>query len=578
MDKNKLIKCKKNYLLSDWLLAVLSGFFVVFYAACLVAIPIFIGNAIDNIVGIENVNIALVLHSIGFIAIFTLFSAVFGYLGHIFAAKFACNVSKNMRVDAIKKTNEADICQVDQISIGKAAANLSQDGGRIESGIVGFFNQILGGIVQVVLTIFIMFFINIYLGLVVVLVTPLSVFVSVLISKKSHKLFKKQVADENELAKISGEFVKSLKTIRLYNYANSAGKKFDFYNQKIKKSGTRATFVSALVNPATRFINGLVYIGVCLVGAALILGGDGAITIGILAIFLSYAMQYARPFNEITGALTDMQLSLVSADRLLNLINLDKNLDKKNSLNKENLGLLPFKNGDVEFKNVSFGYLDNLVIKNFNLVIKKGKTIALAGKTGCGKTTLVNLLMRFFDVGSGQILIDGVDICNIQINDFWDNIGLVLQDDWVFCGSVLQNIMFSKPTADLNQAIEAAKKAQIHDFIMSLESGYDTQITPSSFSKGLNQLICLSRLFLDPKPIIILDEAASSVDAGTESKIRAAFNKLKENSTLIVVAHRLSTIKNCDMIVFIDGGEIVQIETHEDMVNVDVGWKRPTSD
>jgi len=541
------------------------------HVTALVAAPIFIGRAIDRIVGAGDVSFSQVLTYCFYLAGAILTATVFGYASTLLAGEAAFRTVKALRFASIKKINALPLAAIDNISHGDTVNRLTSDAERVADGLTLGITQIFTGTAIIIGTLGFMLRLNLIIAAVVALITPLSVLAAALIAGFGHKMLKKQAAKEGALSGESEEYISGALTVKLYNYAPAAEAKFDAVNREIKKHGTRAVFITALVNPSTRFINGLVFAAVALTGAYLILnpyafsgagaGADGTVTVGMLAIFLSYAMQYARPFNEITAAITEAQAALVSAERIFALL---KQADEAPCPAFE----LPSARGNVAFEDIDFSYLPSdsaPFIKGLNLKAEEGKKIALIGKTGCGKTTLINLLMRFYDVQSGCVSIDGICLTEISRRSLRSSIGMVLQDAWLFKGSVLDNIAFAKPNADITEVISAAKKARIHGFVSSLKDGYDTVIEPHSLSQGQKQLLSIARVFLARPPIIVLDEATSNIDAHTEARIQEALAEITKGHTTIIVAHRLKTIQNADLIVVMADGSIVEQGTHSEL-------------
>jgi|GEM_PF-784287 len=587
-------------------LAILAIFLALIHVASLILAPVLIGSAIDYINASGQVNLSQVLDYCIYLLLTVNAAAVSSYLSNILSARLAQKVIKTICLDAIKKINSLPISEIDKLSKGELAVRLTTDCERIAEGLTSSITQIFTFIALVAGTLVFMFSLNITMALVIALLTPISVLAAILIAYFSHKMLIKQTAAEGDIAGMTEEYIHASRSLKLYNYEETAKAEFVRHSRGIQNFGGKAVFAASLTNPTTRFINGLVFASVAMVGSYLVLNDTG-FSVGMLSMFLAYALQYARPFNEITTAMSEIQGTMVSAKRVFSIINSDikttlsfsqnsnlgcihhcgKDTTKQSNLktndgrkiyDSTNNPLAPasfrqinFK-GDIQFKNVSFGYDEKMVIDNFSLNIKQGQRIAIIGKSGSGKTTLMNLLMKFYQANSGQILIDGKDIDDINKSILRENIGLILQDSWVFKGSIFENIAFAKsPTANhrpptVNEVIEASKKARAHDFIVSLENGYDTIIDHDTLSKGQMQLLSIARIFLQTPPIIILDEATSSVDARTDYLIQDALKQITKGHTSIVVAHRLSTIKNSDLIVVLDEGKSIEQGTHNELL------------
>ncbi len=423
------------------------------------------------------------------------------------------------------------------------------------------FTQFFTGVVTIIGTIGFMFSINAWIALVVILVTPLSFFIARFIAKRTYKMFSLQSQTRGEQTAFIDEMVSNQKIADAYNMDSENLKRFDDINNRLAEYSLKATFFSSITNPATRFVNSIVYAAVALFGA--ILAVNGGITVGILSSFLAYANQYTKPFNEISSVVTELQNALACAGRVLKLIEEESvTPERDNALELEN------PNGEIEIRNLAFSYSpDKALITNLNLKVKQGMTVAIVGPTGCGKTTLINLLMRFYDANSGEILLDGKNILDITRNSLRKNIGMVLQDTWLKSGTIAENIKLANPDASDDEVVAAAKAAHAHSFIKCLPQGYDTFIGEDggSLSQGQKQLLCITRLMLSPPPILILDEATSSIDTRTEIKIQNAFNKLMKGRTTFIVAHRLSTIKNADVILVMNDGDIIEQGSHKEL-------------
>jgi len=548
-------------------LVIFAILFALMHVAALILAPVLVGSAIDYIVAYNDVNLTRVLNYCIYLLITIIIAAVTSYLSTFLSTKLAQTIAKNIRIDTLAAINCAPIYKIDSLSKGELSQRLTTDCERIAEGIASTITQIFTFIALVIGTLIFMFRLNITMALVVALLTPLSIIAAVLIAKFSHKMLVRQTANEGAAAALGEEFINLSKTVKLYNYEEAAEDRLKKHTARIKDSGQKAVFSASLTAPTSRFINGLIFACVAVVGAYLVLG-DSDFSIGMLSIFLAFAMQYARPFNEITNAMSEIQGSIVSAKRVFSINSECKMHDAQLRHADQNSNLEARLKGDIEFKNIDFGYDDNaLVIKNFCLSIKAGQSVAIVGKTGSGKTTLINLLLKFYSANNGEILIDGTNIDSIDKQLLRQNIGLILQDSWVFKGSIFDNIAFSKHgTVTLEEVITAAKKAHLHDFISSLKHGYDTIIDTNTLSKGQMQLLSLARIFLTTPPIIILDEATSSLDARTDYLVQDALKNITKGHTSIIVAHRLSTIKGADLIVVLENGSLIEQGTHDELI------------
>lgn len=424
------------------------------------------------------------------------------------------------------------------------------------------FTQLFTGVLTIVGTLFFMFDIDIKIALVVVVLTPLSLFVAAFIAKRTYHMFKKQSETRGEQTAFIEEMVGNLKVVQAFGHEDENEKKFHEMNEQLKKYSLDATFYSSLVNPSTRFINSMIYAGVGIMGAVTVL--SGGITVGQLTCFLSYANQYTKPFNEISGVITELQNALACADRVFELIEAEpEQEDGKDAV------VLNGVQGKIQLENVYFSYTaDRKLIQNFNLSVDPGQRIAIVGPTGCGKTTLINLLMRFYDTNEGKILVDGQEVRDVTRGSLRKNFGMVLQDTWIRNGTVRENIAIGKPEATMEEIIAAAKESHAHDFIKRLPQGYDTILGEEggNLSQGQKQLLCITRVMLCLPPMLILDEATSSIDTRTELKIQRAFARMMEGRTSFIVAHRLSTIKEADVILVMKDGNVIEQGNHEQLL------------
>lgn len=539
----------------------LSMVFAVISVALTLYAPILIGRAIDCIVSAGNVDFAEISKILLRLVIVIAVTAIIQWLMNVCNNKIAFNVSRDLRQKAFAKIETLPFSYLDSNSKGDIVSRVINDVDQLSDGLLMGFTQFFTGVVTIIGTIGFMLSINVWITVVVVLVTPLSFFIARFIAKRTFKMFSLQSQTRGEQTAFIDEMISNQKVADAYNMDEDNLKRFDDINNRLADYSLKATFFSSITNPATRFVNSIVYAAVALFGA--ILAVKGGITVGILSSFLAYANQYTKPFNEISSVVTELQNALACAARVFELIEEESvTPDKLNAINLEN------PQGEIEIRNLAFSYSpDKELITNLNLKVKKGMTVAIVGPTGCGKTTLINLLMRFYDANSGEILLDGTNVSDITRYSLRKNIGMVLQDTWLKSGTIADNIRLGNPYATDEEIIGAAKASHAHSFIKRLPQGYDTFIGEDggSLSQGQKQLLCITRLMLSPPPILILDEATSSIDTRTEIKIQRAFNKLMNGRTTFIVAHRLSTIKNADVILVMNDGSIVEQGNHREL-------------
>lgn len=526
-------------------------------------IPVVVGEAIDKIVGPGEVDrtILTLLVRIVIIAVFTAFCQ---WIMNTINNKITYQVVQDIRNEAFEKIQKIPLKYIDGQSHGDIVSRVIADVDQFADGLLMGFTQLFTGVVTILATLVFMFSINIWIALVVVLLTPLSLFVARFISKKTYHLFLKQSETRGEQTSLVEELVGNQEVVKAYHHEKEAMEQFDEINDRLADCSLQATFFSSLTNPVTRFVNSVVYAGVGLAGAFFAVGG--MLTVGELSCFLSYANQYTKPFNEISGVITELQNALACAARVFALIEEEAEVETDTKCNLQDV------TGKVDLEDVCFSYVPNKkLIQNFNLSVKPGQRIAIVGPTGCGKTTMINLLMRFYDVDSGSIKIDGVDIRDIPRKDLRSNFGMVLQETWLKTGTILENISMGKPEATREEIVNAAKASHAHNFIKRLPNGYDTVIGESgtSLSQGQKQLLCIARVMLCLPPILILDEATSSIDTRTEVKIQEAFSRMMEGRTSFIVAHRLSTIREADVILVMKDGNIIEQGNHDTLLAKD---------
>ena len=531
---------------------------------CSLYIPVLVGDAIDAIIGKEQVNFAVILPKLFTCAVLIGCAALAQWLMNVCGNKVTYNTIRDMREAAFKKIHRLPFSYLDAHEIGDIVSRIIADVDQFADGLLMGFSQLFTGVVTIIGTIGFMLSVNVWTTLVVVLVTPLSILVARFIAKKTFTMFRLQSETRGRQTAFINEMITNQKVVRAYGHEDENMEKFDTINEELRRHTLKATFFSSITNPATRFVNSVVYAAVALIGAFLVVTGQG-FTIGMLSCFLSYANQYTKPFNEISGVITELQNALACADRLLEFLD-----SEEMSADPE---LLPEHSetakGQVTFDNVCFSYTkDRPLIRNFSLDVPAGCRVAIVGPTGCGKTTMINLLMRFYDPDSGSISVDGMNTQTIPRRALRRNFGMVLQETWLKTGTVLDNIRMGRPDASEEDVIAAAKAAHAHSFIEQLPNGYYTQIGEDggSLSAGQKQLLCISRIMLTLPPMLILDEATSSIDTRTELRIQRAFAKLMRGRTSFVVAHRLSTIKESDVILVMRDGNIVEQGDHESLL------------
>ena len=522
-------------------------------------VPILVGNAVDNIVGPGEVFFEKITKILLTVGISVAVTSAAQWIMNMINNKIACETVRDMREDAFRKVQNLPLSYLDSHPAGETVSRIITDVDVLSDGLLLGFTQLFTGVLTIIGTLCFMLFINVWITLVVVIMTPLSLVAASFIAKKTYMMFREQSETRAEQTALINEAINGQKTVQAFGQEDNILSEFDEINDRLEKSSLKATFFSSLTNPVTRFVNALVYAAVALTGA--ISAVNGRISVGGLSCFLSYANQYTKPFNEISGVVAELQNALACAERILALIEeTPETPDKEDA--SENV-----EDGEIEFADVSFSYVpERPLISNCRFTVKPGQRVAIVGKTGCGKTTLINLLMRFYDVNSGEIRMGGRDIRNMTRKALRDHVGMVLQETWLRSGTVRENILMAKPDASDEEIIAAAKEAHAHSFISRLPKGYDTVIGQASLSEGQRQLLCITRLMLSPPPVLILDEATSSIDTRTEVKIQSAFARLMEGRTSFIVAHRLSTIQNADLILVMDKGSIIEKGTHSELI------------
>lgn len=535
-------------------------------AAAQLLIPILTGKAIDQMIGAGQVNLSGVLVFAVWIAVVAALSAVAQQFLATSNNKIAYNISRDLRNAAFHKLQRLPLSYLDAHPSGDLVSRMIADVDTFSDGLLMGFTQLFTGVVLIVGTLTIMLIKNWMIALLVVVLTPLSMFVASFIARKTHHYFTEQARVRGQQTALINELIEGQKVVQSFGHEAASLSDFDCINDELGRVSLNATFFSSLTNPSTRLVNNIIYAAVALVGALSAVGGG--ISVGDLSVFLSYASQYAKPFNEISGVVTELQNALACAARVFSLLDEDDRVP-----DKENASVLSPK-GTIDLKDVCFRYVpDRPLIEGFNLHVKPGQRIAIVGPTGCGKTTMINLLMRFYDVNSGAILVDGTDIRDATRHSLRKSFGMVLQDTWLKAGTIRDNIAYGRPDASEEDVIAAAKAAHAHSFIRRLPDGYDTVITENggNISQGQKQLLCIARVMLGGEngelpPMLILDEATSSIDTRTEIKIQSAFARLMNGRTSFIVAHRLSTIQEADVILVMKDGHIIEQGTHEELL------------
>ena len=555
---NKVLKkiCPYRFTLA------LSLIFAVITVILTLYFPLLTGEAVDCIIGEGMVDFAAIAPIAVKMAVIAALTALSQWAMNICNNRITYNVTRDIRDEAFKKIEILPLKYIDNHSAGDIVSRVIADVDQFADGLLMGFTQLFTGVLTILGTLFFMFRINTVISLVVLLATPISLFVAAFIAGRTYRLFRLQSETRGEETAFIDEMIGNQKVVQAFCHEDKSMKKFDEINSRLEKASLLSTFFSSITNPSTRFVNSLVYTSVGIVGAFSVIGGN--LSVGQLSAFLSYANQYTKPFNEISGVITELQNAIACAARIFELIE-----EKPQTPDSDNAVVLGTADGNVELKNVYFSYSpDRSLIENLNLSAAKGQRIAIVGPTGCGKTTLINLLMRFYDVDRGSVSVDGYDIRNITRKSLRSNYGMVLQDTWLKSGTIRENIVMGKPDATDEEVIAAAKASHAHSFIKRLPQGYNTFITEDggSLSQGQKQLLCITRVMLCLPPILILDEATSSIDTRTEMKIQHAFHQMMEGRTSFIIAHRLSTIQDADLILVMKDGRIIERGTHSELL------------
>lgn len=550
-----LIKPYMHYMVLSLVFAVISVLLTL-YA------PILIGDAIDYIIGKGQVDFEAVFYLLKVLAAVIFITSLAQWMMNLCNNILTYRVVKDVRTRAFSQLQILPLKYVDSHQYGEIISRMITDVEQFSDGLLLGFGQLFTGAVTIVGTLVFMLSINIKIALVVIVITPLSLFVASFIAKRTYMMFKEQSEVRAEMTSLVDEMVGNQKVVQAFGYRDKAMERFDEINRKLQMVSLKAVFFSSLTNPATRFINGLVYTGVGIVGAFAAI--QGTISVGRLSSFLSYANQYTKPFNEISNVVTELQNALACARRVFDFIEETPEIQ-----DSEDAVVLEKVDGTLKLEDVSFSYRENVpLLKHLNLDVKPGQKIAIVGPTGCGKTTLINLLMRFYDVDAGQIILGGYDIREVTRDSLRGNYGMVLQETWLKSGTVAENIAYGRPDTPQEEIIAAAKAAHAHSFIKRMKNGYDTVIQEQggNLSQGQKQLLCIARVMLNLPPMLILDEATSSIDTRTEVRIQEAFHRMMQGRTSFIVAHRLSTVREADVILVMKDGNIIEQGSHQELL------------
>lgn len=560
MRQTELLRRLLHYVRPYVLLLAAALGFALFQVAMTLSAPVLIGQAVDAMVAAGQVDFGQVGHILFRLALIVILAAVFQWLMTLCTNACCYRTVRDLRVQCFRQFHALPLATLDSTQQGDFMNTLVNDIDVITDGLLQGFTQLFTGVITIVGTLGFMLSIHPMITLAVVLITPLSLGVASLIASRSSRLFKQQARIKGELSGFAQERIHGQSLVAAYNQQTASEAAFDEINERLNHVGTQVQFISSLTNPCTRFVNNLAYAAVGIIGALTAL--EGGMSVGQLTSFLSYASQYTKPFNEISGVVTELQASLSSCERVFRLLDLPQEMDQADQ------GRLPSCRGELKLEHVSFRYQNSEpLIEDFNLTVKPGQKIAIVGPTGCGKTTLINLLMRFYEIRSGSIWLDDWDIRTLSRSELRRNFGMVLQDSWIFCGTIRENIAYGNPDASMEAIEEAARKAHLDYFIRQLPQGYDTLLDETvSLSQGQKQLLCIARVLVSDPKILILDEATSSIDTRTELLVQSAFDQMMKGRTSFVVAHRLSTIEQADQILVMNHGQIVEQGTHHELL------------
>lgn len=562
MKKRNTMRKLLRYLKKYWLLLALSLLFAALTVAMTLYLPILIGQAVDLIVAPGQVEFSAIARLLLKMGILIGATALSQWIMNACNNRITYRTVRDIRSDAFARLEILPLRYIDAHSYGEIVSRMIADVDQFADGLLMGFTQFFTGVLTIVGTLLFMLWMNPLITLVVVVITPVSLFVASFIARKTYAMFKEQSAARGEQTGIIDEMVGNQKVVQAFGYQERAQDRFDEVNERLRKCSLRAIFFSSITNPSTRFVNSLVYAGVCVAGA--LSAVHGGISVGQLTSFLSYANQYTKPFNEISGVVTELQNALACAARVFALMD-----EPPFEPEDEDAVELKQADGSVKLENVSFSYQPDIsLIEDLNLDVKPGQRIALVGPTGCGKTTIINLLMRFYDVQKGAILVSGTDIRRMTRQSLRENYGMVLQETWLKSGTIRENIAYGRPEASEEEIIQAAKEAHAHSFIRRMPQGYDTVLSEDggNLSQGQRQLLCIARVMLCKPAMLILDEATSSIDTRTEIRIQKAFAAMMEGRTSFIVAHRLSTIQGADVILVMKDGHIIEQGTHESLL------------
>lgn len=550
----KILKLIGKYKIFLALSIILAGISVVLQ----LYVPILFGKAIDEIVAEHNVNFGRMVYYLEQIIVFAVVSALATWVMNLFNNRMTFRIVQDIRSKSIKHIQKLPLSYLDSHSTGDIVSRIIADTDILSDGLLLGFTQLFSGVITIIATLVFMFSKNFWITIMVIVLTPLSFFVAKFISSRSYTMFQKQSKTRGQQTAFIEEMIGNQKVVKAFGYEEKASSRFDVINNKLQKYSQQAVFYSSLTNPCTRFVNNIIYAGVALVGAFII--PKELLTVGGLSVMLAYANQYMKPFNDISSVITEMQNALACASGIFEFLE-----QREESQDAE--GTVDNVKGQVDIQNVSFSYdKSKKLIEDFNLQAKEGMRVAIVGPTGCGKTTFINLLMNFYNVDNGDILVDGHNIKDLSRHALRSCYGMVLQDTWIKQGTVRENIAFGKPNATDDEIIKAAKEAHSWEFIERLPKGLDTVLSEDSISQGQKQLLCITRVMLCRPPMLILDEATSSIDTRTEVQIQEAFDKLMEGRTSFVVAHRLSTIRNASLILVMNEGKIIEQGSHEELL------------
>ena len=557
--KNKNVFFKLMHFIGKYRFVLVVSILLAMFSVILqLYVPVLFGDAIDEIVSIGNVNFANLGHYLSKIIFCVILASISLWIMNLLNNKMTYHIVQDIRLQAMEHIQKLPLSYIDKHSTGDIVSRIIADTDILSDGLLLGFSQLFSGIVTIIATLFFMFSKNVVISIMVICLTPLSFFVAKFIASRSYTMFKKQSESRGKQTALIDEMIGNQKVVHAFGYEEKASKQFAEINKELQKYSQQAVFYSSITNPSTRFVNNTIYACVAIVGAYMILANS--LTVGGLSVLLSYANQYMKPFNDISSVVTEMQNALACASRIFEL------LEEPIETNSGNIELNT-EPETVDIKNVHFSYNpDKPLIEDFNLHVDKGMRVAIVGPTGCGKTTLINLLMRFYEVNSGDISINGVNITDLSRHTLRKCYGMVLQDTWIKSGTVRDNIAFGKPDATDEEIIAASKKAHSYEFIRQLPEQFDTVLNEDSISQGQKQLLCITRVMLCLPPMLILDEATSSIDTRTELMIQETFDTLMKDRTSFVVAHRLSTIRNADLILVMNDGKIVEQGNHTQLL------------